>query len=79
MVIAYILAKIEAGKDEEVLQAVQSLPGVQRATPTYGVYDLHIEVTFDNIEKLDEFIFNKIRRIPGVKETVTLIAFKREI
>jgi DNA-binding Lrp family transcriptional regulator len=78
LVIAYILAKIEAGKDEEVLQAAQSLPGVKQATPTYGVYDLHIEVTFDNIERLDEFIFNKIRRIPGVKETVTLIAFKRD-
>jgi DNA-binding Lrp family transcriptional regulator len=78
LVIAYILAKIEAGKDEEVLQAAQSLLGVKQATPTYGVYDLHIEVTFDNIERLDEFIFNKIRRIPGVKETVTLIAFKRD-
>ena len=78
MVTAYILAKVEAGKDEEVLQAAQSSPGVRQATPTYGVYDLHIEVAFDNIEKLDEFIFNKIRKIPGVKETVTLIAFKRE-
>jgi len=78
LVTAYILAKVEAGKDEEVLQAAQSLPGVRQTTPTYGVYDLHIEVAFDNIEKLDEFIFNKIRKIPGVKETVTLIAFKRE-
>jgi DNA-binding Lrp family transcriptional regulator len=78
LVIAYILAKIEAGKDEEVLETAKNLPGVRQATPTYGVYDLHIEVTFDNIERLDEFIFNKIRRIPGVKETVTLIAFKRD-
>ena len=79
MVVAYVLAKIEAGKDDEVLSETKKLVGVREAAPTYGVYDLHIEVEFDTIEELDEFIFNKIRRIPGVKETVSLIAFKRDM
>ena len=76
MIVAYILAKVEAGKDEEVLHQVQTMPGVKRATPTYGVYDLHVEVSFAAMEELDKFIFDKIRRIPGIKETVTLVAFK---
>ena len=76
MVTAYVLAKVEAGKDKEVLSETQGSTGVIEATPTYGVYDLHIKVEFKTIEELDEFIFNKIRRIPGVKETITLIAFR---
>ena len=76
MVTAYILAKVESGKDDEVLSEARRLAGVIEATPTYGVYDLHIKVEFKAIEELDEFIFNKIRRIAGVKETVTLIAFR---
>jgi DNA-binding Lrp family transcriptional regulator len=76
LTIAYVLAKVEAGKDEEVLRETKKILGVRQATPTYGVYDLHVEVSFDTMEELDRFIFDKIRRIPGVKETVTLIAFK---
>jgi DNA-binding Lrp family transcriptional regulator len=74
---AFVLGKVEAGKDEAVLTEVKRSVGVQHATPTYGVYDLHVEVTFKSKDELDRFIFDKIRRIPGVKETVTLIAFER--
>jgi len=74
---AFILAKVESGKDDEVLKEVKKLAGVQHATPTYGVYDLHVDVSFKNKDELDRFIFDKIRRIAGVIETVTLIAFTR--
>ena len=74
MITAYVLAKVDAGKDAEVLKGTREIPGVKQATPTYGVYDLHVEVSFDTMEELDKFIFDKIRRIPGIKETVTLVA-----
>jgi len=75
LVTAYVLAKVEAAKDE-VLEKVKKLPGVRSAVSTTGIYDLHIEVAFATKESLDEFIFDKIRRIPGVAETVTLISFE---
>jgi DNA-binding Lrp family transcriptional regulator len=71
------VAKVESGKDKEVLEEVRKSAGVQHAVPTYGMYDLHVEVSFKTKEELDRFIFDKIRRIPGVREAVTLIAFKR--
>jgi DNA-binding Lrp family transcriptional regulator len=74
--VAYILAKVEAGRDAEILAEAKKIPGVKQATPTYGVYDLHVEVSFDTMEELDRFIFDGIRKIPGIKETVTLVAFK---
>ena len=76
MVVAYILAKVEAGKDKEILTEAKKIHGVIQAIPTYGVYDLHVEVSFDTMEELDRFIFEKIRKMPGIKETVTLVAFK---
>jgi DNA-binding Lrp family transcriptional regulator len=76
LVTAYILAKVEAGKDEEVLLEIKKMSGVKQATPTYGVYDLHVEVSFNKMEELDKFIFDGIRRVSGIKETVTLVAFK---
>jgi DNA-binding Lrp family transcriptional regulator len=76
LAVAYVLAKVEAGRDKEVLKEVKKRTGVKQATPTYGVYDLHVEVSFNSMEDLDKFIFDEIRRIPGIKETVTLVAFK---
>lgn len=76
MTVAYVLAKVEAGLDQEVLREIRKIGGVKQATPTYGVYDLHVEVSFDKMEELDKFIFDGIRRVRGIKETATLIAFK---
>lgn len=74
---AFILAKVESGKDDEVLKEVKKSAGVQHATPTYGEYDLHVDVSFKTKDELDRFIFEKIRRIAGVTETLTLIVFTR--
>jgi DNA-binding Lrp family transcriptional regulator len=76
LTIAYVLAKVEAGLDQDVLKEVRKIAGVKQAIPTYGVYDMHVEVSFDKMEELDKFIFEGIRRIRGIKETATLIAFK---
>lgn len=75
LVTAYVLAKVESGKDE-VLEIVKKLPGIRSAVSTLGPYDLHIEVAFATKESLDEFIYDKMRRIPGITETVTMIAFE---
>lgn len=74
MVLAYILVKVEAGKDKEVLKDIRKLSGINRASATYGMYDLFIEVNFKTVEELDEFVFDKLRKISGVKETVTMIS-----
>jgi DNA-binding Lrp family transcriptional regulator len=76
LIVAYILAKVEAGKDKEVLEEVKKMFGVKETALTYGTYDLHLEVSFDTMEELDKFIFEGIRIVIGVKETVTLVVPK---
>lgn len=76
MISAYILVKVEAGKDKEILEEIKKMSGVKETALTYGAYDLHIEISFDTMEELDKFIFDGIRKVPGVKETVTLVVPK---
>ena len=71
--LAFILAKVESGKDREVLREIKKLREAKRAYPTYGIYDLIVEVQFDTSKELDSFVFDKIRRINGIRETATLI------
>lgn len=73
MVKAYVMARVDAGKDKEVLEKIKMVKGVEDAHATYGVYDLVIRVYFQSIEALDKFVFNDLRKISSIKETVTLV------
>ncbi len=73
MIFVYILAKIEAGKEDEILDSLKNTNQVSKASLTYGIYDLCVEAQFKTMENLDKFVVNVLRKIPGIKETVTLL------
>jgi len=73
LVKAYILARVETGADRKVLSKLNNLPEVKKVCMTYGPYDLAIEATFETIEDLDGFVFDKLRKTPNIKETLTVI------
>jgi len=76
MISAYILGKVEAGTENDVLNQLKNVKELKKASLTYGVYDLCIEAHFKTMEELDNFLLNVLRKINGIKETVTLIASK---
>jgi hypothetical protein len=39
LVSAYVLTKIEAGKEKEVLKEVEAIEGVKEGSIAYGTYD----------------------------------------
>lgn len=69
---AYILVKVEAGKEKEVSSQLKNKM-INEASLIYGAYDLILKVRAPIPEKLDEFIFGELRKIDGVKETATCI------
>ncbi len=73
LVSAYVLAKVEAGKERNVLKEIKTIDGVERATATYGTYDLVVEVNLESIQDLDRFVFDRLRKISHVRETMTVI------
>lgn len=74
MIYAYILAKLETGSESKVLSLIKSMKEMKKASLTYGIYDLCIEGQFKTMEDLDNFLINQLRKITGIKDTVTLIA-----
>ncbi len=78
MLMAYILAKIEAGREDEIFEKIKALSDVKRAEFTYGVYDVVVFVEFGRVEDLDEFLFAKLRKIQGITDTISMIV-SREI
>ena len=70
----YLLIKVESGKEHEVYEAVKKLPYVKIADIVTGPLDIVVVFETENLSKAEEVILNNVRRIPGIKETTTLIA-----
>ena len=79
MVSAYIMAKLEVGKEKETISELKQIKEIKEAIITYGVFDLIIKVNFQNSEALDYFVFNVVRQLPGVNDTMTMLVVKTAI
>lgn len=76
MRVSYVLINVEPGSEEEVLKEVRKLPNVKDCYRTYGIYDMIAKVEADSMDGLKEIITWKIRRLPGVRSTVTTIVIE---
>ncbi len=70
---AFVLANLELGEEEEVKKKVLEIPGVEEAYRVFGVYDLVIKLKTEDKEEIRKIIFRRIRRIKGVRSTMTLM------
>ncbi|MFN7106193.1 MAG: Lrp/AsnC family transcriptional regulator [Pyrobaculum sp.] len=75
MATAFVLIKVEVGKARKALEKVKGIEGVVEAYLAAGPYDIvaKVETAF---EKITDLVAEKIHGVEGVKETLTLIAFK---
>ncbi|MCC6002935.1 MAG: Lrp/AsnC ligand binding domain-containing protein [Thermofilum sp.] len=70
--VAYILINCDIGKEKEVLEELKKITGVNEAHLLYGVYDIIVKVAGKNNMEIREMILTRIRKIPGVKRTLTM-------
>ena len=70
---AFVLINVESGSEEEVLDEIRKIEGVEEAYFSYGVYDIIAKVKADSMEKLRETVTRKVRTIGRVRSTLTLI------
>ncbi len=73
---AYVLINCDLGSEEEIIREIKKMDGVKEVEGTYGVYDIVAKVESDSMEKLKNVITWKIRRMPKVRSTVTLIVIE---
>ncbi len=72
MVTAYVLINCVLGYDGQIIEDVEHLSDVKEAHVTFGAYDILAKVESDQTNTLRETITWKIRKIDGVKSTLTL-------
>lgn len=73
---AYVLINCDLGSEESIIKEIKNLEGVKEVKGTYGVYDIIAKVESNNMESLKDTITWKIRRMPKVRSTVTLIVIE---
>jgi DNA-binding Lrp family transcriptional regulator len=66
------------GAEENIINEVAKLSGVKEVRGTYGVHDIFVKVRSDNTETLNHTITSKIRRVPGITSTVTLVVIEEQ-
>lgn len=70
---AYVFINSELGVEEELIKGLNEIPQVKEVHAVYGVYDIITQLEAADTEEL---ISSKIRRIDGVRATLTMIVME---
>jgi DNA-binding Lrp family transcriptional regulator len=75
---AYILVNCTMGSEENIINEVAKLSDVKEVRGTYGVHDIFVKVKSDSTEALNHTITSRIRRVPGITSTATLVVIEEQ-
>ncbi len=73
---AFVLMNAELGKENQIVSEIKKIDSVKEVYPVYGVYDVLMVIESDSMEALRETITSKIRKLDGIKSTLTMIIVK---
>lgn len=73
MISAVVLVNIDIGSQNEVIENLKHVEGVEEAHALYGVYDLIVKIKALTVDKLKDVIKLGIRQVAGVNSSLTLI------
>jgi DNA-binding Lrp family transcriptional regulator len=69
----YLLVETEVGKLEEVMRRLRAVAGVVEVEAVTGPFDLIVKLQAEHINAALDVVVHKIRKIPGIKGTETLV------
>jgi len=72
--VAYVLINTTIGEEENVRRALLKIKGAQAASTTSGAYDNVAVLEGESVNELIELVIARIRMIPSVVRTETLVA-----
>ena len=73
---AFILMNAELGKENQIVSEIKKIANVKEVYPVYGVYDVLMVIESDSMENLRETITSRVRKLDGIKSTLTMIIVK---
>lgn len=74
MVTAFVMIVSTPGGEKELAQDLRRLSEVKEVWEVYGEYDLVVRVEINSLQLLDSFVRDRIRRMPAVRLTTTMIS-----
>ncbi|MEM3084394.1 MAG: Lrp/AsnC ligand binding domain-containing protein [Nitrososphaerales archaeon] len=74
---ALVLMNAELGYENKLVDELRKMPHVTEVYAVYGVYDVIIKVEADTMDQLRDAIATKLRRIDGIKSTLTMIIVEK--
>ena len=76
---AYVLINTGLGRESEVTEALRGVKEITATHTVYGIHDVIVEVEAETMDEVKEVVFNQIRRLDHVKNTITLITYGESI
>jgi len=73
---AFILVNTVVGSEATVHDLLKEIPEVKKTDKVYGVYDIIALIEADTLQGLRELLSYRIRRIPEIKSTTTMIVMR---
>jgi DNA-binding Lrp family transcriptional regulator len=73
---AFVLMNAELGSEDSLVNELKKLESVKEVYQVYGVYDIVAQVESNTMEKVKETITWKLRKLNGVKSTLTMIVME---
>ncbi len=73
MVTGLVLVRLQAGKEKQALAKIKEIKGVSHVSAVYGRWDLVVDVEADDLPTMTRVVIEKLRSIPGVFGTETLV------
>ena len=76
-VLAYVLVTLHSGSEKDVLKKVASFDEATEVDLVYGEYDALVKVRVKNLSQLNTFMTDKLRALPDIYLTTTIIVAKQ--
>jgi DNA-binding Lrp family transcriptional regulator len=76
MLEAVVLINVQAGKMQQVSEALLGREGVHELYSVAGAFDLVAILRTPRNERLEELVTGEIAALPGIERTTTLVAFR---
>lgn len=70
---AYVLINCELGSENEIIEKIRKIPEVVDAYRVFGVYDIIVRISSNNMETLKEIITWKIKKLDEVRSALSMI------
>jgi len=73
---AYLMINCECGSEAHVVDELRTFPAIREAEMTIGRHDILALIQADSPDELSDIIAMKIRKIPEIRCTTTLVCTK---